>query len=475
MRDGWVISRAMKSCVWSLIALPLGLAIACGDSEEPHGPGGGNAGEPHSEAGTAGNSGTAGTSSAGTSAAGTSTTDAGAANGGSTSTGGAAATGEGGAGAPGEAGSPGSAGAGGDGGEPGAAGQSGAGGEGGGTDAPVSVSQAAPGELVISEVMRNPLAVDDMLGEWFELYNATTHAFDLNGLTVADATASATVGSSLVVEAHGYAVFARSGSAGNGGVDADFVYGNDIQLSNSADLLRLSAGNTILDQVSYDGAGAFPDRAGASMSFFVSAPNAVTNDAAQNWCSAAKRFGTGDLGTPGGPNIGCLLATSELQVGNLVITEIMANPTVADALGEWFEIYNPTTDAFDLQGLTVADADLDSFEIALTLVIAAGDRVVLGPNATLATNGNVPVDYAYSYANFALANAPDEITLSTSAVIDEVAFDGSSAPAGSSLSLSPIASNAIANDTATNYCAATTAAGAGTHATPGAPNEPCAN
>ena len=40
------------------------------------------------------------------------------------------------------------------------------------------------GDLLISEVMANPAAVSDSNGEWFELFNASLHSIDLNGLTI---------------------------------------------------------------------------------------------------------------------------------------------------------------------------------------------------------------------------------------------------------------------------------------------------
>ena len=54
-----------------------------------------------------------------------------------------------------------------------------------GTGLPVAA--AAPGDVVINEIIQNPAAVADAAGEWFELYNATGAAIDINGWTIADA------------------------------------------------------------------------------------------------------------------------------------------------------------------------------------------------------------------------------------------------------------------------------------------------
>ena len=38
---------------------------------------------------------------------------------------------------------------------------------------------AAPGEVIVNEIMQNPAAVGDSAGEWFELYNTTGADIDI--------------------------------------------------------------------------------------------------------------------------------------------------------------------------------------------------------------------------------------------------------------------------------------------------------
>ena len=45
---------------------------------------------------------------------------------------------------------------------------------------------ASPGDVVINEIMQNPSAVSDSAGEWFELFNPTGSAIDINGWTIQD-------------------------------------------------------------------------------------------------------------------------------------------------------------------------------------------------------------------------------------------------------------------------------------------------
>ena len=50
----------------------------------------------------------------------------------------------------------------------------------------VLLSDALPGELVITEIMQNPVAVSDTVGEWFEIHNVSDRAIELAGLVIVD-------------------------------------------------------------------------------------------------------------------------------------------------------------------------------------------------------------------------------------------------------------------------------------------------
>ena len=115
--------------------------------------------------------------------------------------------------------------------------------------------------------------------------------------------------------------------------------------------------------------------------------------------------------------------------GDIVINEIMQNPNVVtDADGEWFELYNTTSGSIDINGWTIADADVDLHVIdnGAPLVIASGGYLVLGINANMATNGGVTVDYAYNSNPIFLSNSADELILITPDTIevDRVEWDG---------------------------------------------------
>jgi hypothetical protein len=168
----------------------------------------------------------------------------------------------------------------------------------------VPVSAAAPGDVVVNEIMQNPNAVADGSGEWLELYNTTGSAIDINGWTIADAGIDSHVinnGGPLLIPAGGFLVLGNNTNSGtNGGVTVAYGYGSSWFLGNTDDEVILSDGSlTEIDRVEYDGGPNFPDPTGASMA--LSSP-ALDNNVGANWCEASTPYGAGDLGTPGAVN-----------------------------------------------------------------------------------------------------------------------------------------------------------------------------
>jgi hypothetical protein len=354
------------------------------------------------------------------------------------------------------------------------------------------VDTLLPGDLVITEIMHNPAAVADTSGEWFEILNTTLLPVDLDGLVVRDGTGTEqfVVAGSLLIASGARAVFGvEQDPALNGGVIIDIAYlASDLALANGADELVLENAGGVLDAVAYDDGVTFPDQDGASMSLEPALTDAVANDAGAAWCAGALLYGAGDLGTPGEPNPSCTQRGSgdtglggapadDIVAGELVITEIMNNPAaVLDTQGEWFELLNVGTRTLDLDGLQISNAAAtESFVVSGTLLVGAGQYVVLGVQDDPAQNGGVTVDY--EYAGFSLGNGADEIVVQNAGgELDTVAWDGGvtfPSPSGASLSLDPTLSSPSSNDLGTSWCETTTAWSAGDLGTPGAANDPC--
>jgi hypothetical protein len=329
---------------------------------------------------------------------------------------------------------------------------------------------AAPGDVVINEIMQNPAAVADSAGEWFELYNATGSDIDVNGWTIKDNgidTHSINNGGPLIIPAGGYLLLGNnSDTATNGGVTVDYNYGGSWFLANADDEVVLLDSNSVeIDRVEYDGGPLFPDPNGASMA--LSDPSLDNNDGS-NWCTSSTSFGAGDLGTPGEAN-----DCGGTSVVEAVINEIMQNPAaVADSAGEWFELYNAGSTDVDINGWTIADSDFDSHVInnGGPLIIPAGGYLVLGNNADTATNGGANVDYSYGSSWF-LANGDDEVILMDGgSEVDRVEYDGGPLfpdPNGASMALSD---PSLDNNDGSNWCTSSTSFGSGDLGTPGEAN-----
>lgn len=158
----------------------------------------------------------------------------------------------------------------------------------------------------------------------------------------------------------------------------------------------------------------------------------------------------------------------------IIVNEIMQNPNaVSDGNGEWFELFNTTTEDFDIDLWTVADNDRDSFAInnGGPLVIPAGGFLVFSNNADMSTNGGLQVDYEYS--GMFLSNGADELVLYDNGLteVDRVEWDnGSTYPDPTGASMALIDPNTD-NNVGSNWCEAASTYGDGDSGTPGQVND----
>jgi hypothetical protein len=99
-------------------------------------------------------------------------------------------------------------------------------------------------------------------------------------------------------------------------------------------------------------------------------------------------------------------------ISDLFISEVMVNPNqVSDSNGEWFELFNPTTESVDLNQIFILDDGSDSHQISHIgpLLILSNQYFVLARNGNTLANGGFIADYVYS--SFTLGNSSDEIKL----------------------------------------------------------------
>lgn len=178
------------------------------------------------------------------------------------------------------------------------------------------------GDIIISEIMKNPKSVSDSNGEWLELYNTTNAIINIKNWIIADLSSSHTIASTLNIPANGYVTLCKKNDYGiNGGVNCDYQY-NSVTLNNGSETITLSNGETLIDAVMYD--ATFPSIAGESMQLNSTSLNTLDNDNASNWCTSTTTYGAGDMGTPGTANISC--ETMSTKTYNKVNFTVYPNP-----------------------------------------------------------------------------------------------------------------------------------------------------
>ncbi len=375
--------------------------------------------------------------------------------------------------------------------------------------------------LLITELMKDPDAVDDDLGEWFEVTNVGAGSASLATLEVQD-----DEGDGFVVEAWTLApgatvVFGASADTElNGGAPVDIAYDVDrFKLGNDGGTITLRLGGMVIDAVVYD--GSFPDEKGAAISLSPVVLTPEDNDVATAWCAASTPFGGGDRGTPGAANDTCDGDPPDLdhdddgiadaddcapedadvhpgasevdngvddncdghlderppERGELIVTEMLNDPDPTDDdVGEWFEVLNVGDVALMLDGLAVTDAGGTGFTVLSTTILDPAEIWVLGVSADEAVNGGYRPDYLYASEDLRLHNEEDELTLSLNGVlIDTVSYDlDFPHEKGKSQSLDPGARSASSNDDPDNWCEGDGEYGTdGNQGTPGEPNPAC--
>lgn len=168
---------------------------------------------------------------------------------------------------------------------------------------------------------------------------------------------------------------------------------------------------------------------------------------------------------------------ADLQPGDLVFTEIMADPKDADEGREWFEVFNASGRALDLTGVVIASSKPDGTdEKRITLgaaTVEVGAYVVFGSAMPAAAPAWVDYPYAGALGTLPQTTGGRLAVLCGTVVVDEVAY--SKAPASASWSLDGSRPpDAARNDEPEAWCAATVEYEPGNKGSPGGPNEACA-
>jgi hypothetical protein len=184
------------------------------------------------------------------------------------------------------------------------------------------------GQLVITEIMPNPVNIADTSGEYIEIQNVSAQTVDLSGVTIAYAewtggtaepdasSATFTVSGSVVVPSGARVVLARSG---NPGFPEDSTYSNFVMSNSETVQFRLRlytstwdgseppAPQDVLDELQVAETVSTNANRGLSWQLDpakVASPSPASNDDPANFClssngNAGIEYTTGNFGTPG--------------------------------------------------------------------------------------------------------------------------------------------------------------------------------
>ena len=169
-----------------------------------------------------------------------------------------------------------------------------------------------------------------------------------------------------------------------------------------------------------------------------------------------------------------------LLPGDLVISEIMANPPGADDGREWFEIYNAAETDFDLRGVAFLlgredGTDNEYHRVLRSWTIPAGGYAVAGSvlNEEDVLTVIPYLDYGYDTDLGTMSNSSGQLSIACgNETIDEAIYIDPTDGASRSYTGDRIPS-ASDNQDLNRWCDATSALDAETLGTPGEPNDIC--
>jgi hypothetical protein len=302
----------------------------------------------------------------------------------------------------------------------------------GACDGPQVVGSACdllPGDVVLSELMANPIddTTYDSNAEWFEIFNTTGSELVLNRMDIVRSSirADGSVDSDIhhirgaqPLQARSYRVFGNGNPASQ---PIDYSYDPDYHplglddslgsFTNITDTfvaakLELRCQDRVIDTLTY-GTGGIPTPTEGSSLLLDGAipPDAIVNDDAKRWCSGGDTYDlAGNIGSPGQPNLACGLVRCEqagvfrdtqvASAGDLVISEVFLDPSgSADSKRYWVELYVASSQGVDLNGLTFkAEGGEDEAKVAqidstACISVQPSTYIVVGADADPTLNG----------------------------------------------------------------------------------------
>ena len=162
--------------------------------------------------------------------------------------------------------------------------------------------------------------------------------------------------------------------------------------------------------------------------------------------------------------------------GDVIVSEIMVTPLyTSDWDGEYFELFNTTDFPIDLLNWSIVDADDVGFTVTDSLVIEAGDYVVMGVNDNPDDNGGVAVDYVYDHSIFNFSHEADVARLSLDdRMISAVGYSRAwGVEVGASIGVDPDFADDATLTLSSVWCSQRSTMASSDYGTPGEINDSC--
>ena len=162
------------------------------------------------------------------------------------------------------------------------------------------------GDVVLTEVMRDPTVASISAGQYVEIFNASSRDIALSGWRISSSSGSQIVLADLILGPTDIGLLcADEDISPNGGLNnCDGEWSQAFTFESNEDTASITVGELVVDEVSWD--GTWPDVEGSTLSLDPGSWDAEDNDLRARWCNATSTSMTGDLGTPGELNDVCL-------------------------------------------------------------------------------------------------------------------------------------------------------------------------
>lgn len=174
-------------------------------------------------------------------------------------------------------------------------------------DRAIDENEARFGDVIITELMIDPVHTSDDAGEWFELHNTTDRVINLRGWYLhGESGETWQFPSMFKINPGAYKIVGvNADEFYNGGVKVHVQWNrNKLELDNDGDRLALEVDERTIFDIEYD-ATSWDLVPGASLSLDGDHQDYVYGGNSAYWCAATSELGNGDYGSPVAVNDWC--------------------------------------------------------------------------------------------------------------------------------------------------------------------------